>query len=83
MTTQALRHREAATLHRLAAVLLALARRMGAAAKRLDGWLEARRIAAAARAELGAMSERELHDIGLTRADIHSVAHGGSPLFHA
>ena len=50
-----------------------------AAAQRLDAWLEARRLAADARRDLSEMSDRELLDIGLTRADIEGVAKGGSP----
>jgi uncharacterized protein YjiS (DUF1127 family) len=49
------------------------------AAHDLDAWLEARRLAAAAPRDLADMSDRELRDIGLDRADIGAVIHGGSP----
>jgi uncharacterized protein YjiS (DUF1127 family) len=68
----------ASSLFRLAALMQAAARCLRAAAKSLDAWLERRRVAAAARHDLGAMSERELFDIGLTRVDVHRVAWGAS-----
>ena len=79
MSTQAIRHPEAALLHELALLLSKTARKVGTAAHDLDAWLEARRLAAAARRDLAEMSERELRDIGLDRADIGMVVHGGSP----
>lgn len=81
MTSDAVRHPQAIAVYRVAELLFALARGMTAAARRLDAWLEDRRLRVAARVQLGAMSERELRDIGLTRADLDSVARGGSPLF--
>jgi uncharacterized protein YjiS (DUF1127 family) len=71
-------YRSAAALLWIAAVMLAGARSVRAAAKRLDAWLEKRRVAAAAFHDFGRMSDRELHDIGLTRADVHRVAWGAS-----
>ena len=79
MSTQAIRHPEAALLHELAALLSTGARKVSAAAHALDAWLEARRLATAARRDLADMSERELRDIGLDRADIRRVVLGGSP----
>ena len=79
MSTQLIHHPEAAVLHELAVLLAKTARRIGTAAQDLDAWLEARRLAAAARRDLAEMSERELRDIGLDRADIRSVASGWSP----
>ena len=79
MSTQLIRHPEAAVLHELAVLLAKTAPRIGTAAQDLDAWLEARRLAAAARRDLAEMSERELRDIGLDRADIRSVASGWSP----
>ena len=79
MSTQLIRHPEAAVLHELAVLLAKTARRIGTAAQDLDAWLEARRLAAAARRDLAEMSERELRDIGLDRADIRAVASGWSP----
>ena len=79
MSTQTIRHFEAALLHELAVLLSKAARKVGAAAHDLDHWLEARRLAAAARRDLAEMTERELRDIGLDRADFHTVALGGSP----
>jgi uncharacterized protein YjiS (DUF1127 family) len=40
----------------------------------LGAWLERRRSARIAREQLSAMSERELRDIGMSRADIDRVA---------
>ena len=79
MSTQAIRHPEAALLHELAVLLTKSARTVSAAAQGLDAWLEARRVAAEARHDLADMTERELRDIGLDRADIGMVVQGGSP----
>jgi uncharacterized protein YjiS (DUF1127 family) len=79
VTTYSIRHPEAAVLHSFAVLLRAGARRVGAAALDLDAWLEARRLAADARRDLSEMSDRELRDIGLDRADLGHVAKGGSP----
>ena len=79
MTTQAIRHPEAALLHELAVLLRKSAGKVSVAAHDLDAWLEARRLAAAARRDLAEMSDRELRDIGLDRADIGAVVYGGSP----
>ena len=79
MTTQAIRHPEAALLHELALLLRKSAQKMSVAAHDLDAWLDARRLAAAARRDLADMSDRELRDIGLDRADIGFVLQGGSP----
>ena len=79
MTTQAIRHPEAALLHELAVLLRKSAGKVSVAAHDLDAWLEARRLAAAARRDLAEMSDRELRDIGLDRADIGLVVRGGSP----
>jgi uncharacterized protein YjiS (DUF1127 family) len=53
-------------------------RRIGAAVRTLQARLRRRRAAAAALAEFKRMSDRELRDIGLSRADIHRVAWGAS-----
>lgn len=74
-------YRSAAALLLAAAVMQAGARRLGAAAKWLDTWLETRRVAAAAFHDFETMGERELLDIGLTRADLHRVAWGVSDRF--
>src|SRR5262245_34536616 len=81
VTSDAMRHPQAIAVYRVAGLMFALARALVAAARRLDAWLETRRLGGVARLQLGAMSERELRDIGLTRADVDSVARGGSPLF--
>jgi uncharacterized protein YjiS (DUF1127 family) len=78
MFTSDTQYRSAAALLRVAAIMLAAARSIRAAAKRLDAWLEKRRVAAAAFHDFGTMSERELLDIGLTRADVRRVAWGAS-----
>lgn len=79
MTTYAMRHPEAAMLQRLAVLLYAGARGVAAAAKRLDAWLESRRLESDARRDLSEMTDRELLDVGLMRSDIPNVAEGGSP----
>lgn len=72
----------AAALFGVAAVMQAAARRVRAAAKWMDGWLERRRLAAAAFNDFGTMSERELLDIGLSRADVNRAAWGASDRNH-
>lgn len=79
MSTYAIRHREAAVLHGFAVLLHAGGRKVSLAAQKLDAWLEARRLAADARRDLSEMSDRELRDIGLDRADVGAVVKGGSP----
>lgn len=78
MFTYDTQYRSATALLWVAAVMLAGARSVRAAAKRLDAWLEKRRVAAAAFHDFGTMSERELLDIGLTRVDLYRVAWGAS-----
>jgi uncharacterized protein YjiS (DUF1127 family) len=78
MFTYDTQYRSAAALLWVAAIMLAAARSVRSAAKRLDAWLEKRRVAAAAFHDFGTMSERDLLDIGLTRADVHRVAWGAS-----
>jgi len=62
----------------VAAAMLNASRRVRAAAKWLDAWLERREVAAAALHDFGKMSDRDLKDIGLTRTDVHRVAWGAS-----
>jgi uncharacterized protein YjiS (DUF1127 family) len=71
-------YRSAAALFVVAAALHTAARRVRGAAGWLHAWLEKRRVAEAAFAHFEAMSERELLDIGLSRADLHRVAWGAS-----
>jgi uncharacterized protein YjiS (DUF1127 family) len=42
-----------------------------------DTWLAARKRGARDFAELSTMSERELHDIGISRASQHAIAYEG------
>ncbi len=49
------------------------AHKVRAVARRLDGWLERRRLAAAAMRELAAMSDFELRDIRLSRYDVEHL----------
>jgi len=79
MSTYAIRHPQAAALHGFAVVLRVGARKVSVAARKLDAWLEARRLAADARRDLSEMSDRELRDIGLDRGDLAAVALGRSP----
>jgi uncharacterized protein YjiS (DUF1127 family) len=71
-------YRSTAVLLWVATIMLAGARGVRAAAKRLDAWLERRRVAEAAFHDFGTMSDRELLDIGLTRVDLNRVAWGAS-----
>jgi uncharacterized protein YjiS (DUF1127 family) len=75
-------HLPAAALLWVSATLESVAVRVLILANRLHRWLERRRIAAAALHDFGMMGERELHDIGLTRVDVHRVAWGASDRDH-
>lgn len=63
---------------RIAAFLRAADGYMRDAAKGLLAWLEKRRVAAAAFHDFETMSDRDLRDIGLSRADVNRVAWGAS-----
>ena len=71
-------YRSAAALFLFADLMHAAARRARLIATRLDAWLRKRQVAIRALYDLGAMSERELLDIGLTRVDVNRVAWGAS-----
>ena len=71
-------YRSAAALFLFADLMHAAARRVRLVARHLEARLGKRRIAIRALYDLGAMSERELLDIGLTRVDINRVAWGAS-----
>ena len=71
-------YRAAAALLWVAGAMQLGARRVRAVAKWLDAWLEKRRLAQRALVDFATMSERELHDIGLSSADVHRVAWGAS-----
>ena len=75
-------HRSAAALFLFAGAMRTAAAWLRVVARRLDAWLEKRRIAISAIYDLGAMSERELFDIGLTRVDVNRVAWGASDRPH-
>ena len=66
----------------IAAGRRAAAGRFRAAAKWIYGWLERRRVALAAFDDFGRMSDRELLDIGLSRADVNCAAWGPSARNH-
>jgi uncharacterized protein YjiS (DUF1127 family) len=68
-------HRSADLLFRTASAMQSAAQALRRAAERLEQWLEDRRAARRARRELGMMSDYELKDIGLTRADTWRVVH--------
>ena len=61
---------------RTAAMSTVLSATLAAWAWRLDAWLAQRARAARDRAALADMSERELHDIGLSRGFIDDAASG-------
>jgi uncharacterized protein YjiS (DUF1127 family) len=71
-------YRSAAALFYFAELMHAAARQLWLVARSLDAWLGKRRVAIRALYELGAMSERELLDIGLTRVDVNRVAWSAS-----
>jgi uncharacterized protein YjiS (DUF1127 family) len=68
----------ATALLRLALAIAGAARRLHAAARKLDAWLERRRMAAAAFHDFACMADRDFQDIGIARADVHRVAWGAS-----
>jgi len=68
------RHPSAALLAGIGRLLHDAADTLRAAAERLDAWLAARKRAADDLDALAAMSERELRDIGVSRASIDAVA---------
>ena len=72
------RHPVAAPLYRLAGLLRTAECWVLASATRFDAWLRNRQEAARARRDLSAMSDRELHDIGITRVDVERIARGAS-----
>jgi uncharacterized protein YjiS (DUF1127 family) len=78
MTTYPTQYYSAAALFRMAAVMQAASRHLRTTAKSLQTWLEKRRRAAVAFDEFETMSERDLRDIGLSRADVLRVAWGAS-----
>lgn len=71
-------HRSADLLFRAASAMQSAAQALRGAAERLERWLEERRVARRALRELGMMSDYELKDIGLTRADTWRIAHEDS-----
>ena len=78
MTTYQTPHYSAVALFRMAAAMHVAARYLRGAAKSLHTWLEKRRRAAIAFDEFETMSERDLLDIGLSRADVLRVAWGAA-----
>lgn len=76
MTAYQNQYYSAVALFRMAAMLYAGAAQMRSAAQSLHTWLEKRRREAIALDEFAAMSERNLRDIGLSRADVLRVAWG-------
>lgn len=78
MSRRSPKHRSAAAILWIATLLQAGARRVCASAYLLDAWLHRRQMAAAALADFGSMSERDLLDIGLSRFDVQRVAWGAS-----
>ena len=82
MTTYDTRYFSAAALFATAAIMRTAATRVRAAATWLDDWLERRRLAAGAFDDFVRMSDRELLDIGLSRADVNRAAWGASNRDH-
>lgn len=79
MSTNATANQATPELLQLEATLLAADRYLRELGGSLADWLEKRRASAATLSALEAMSERELRDIGVSRADLQNVASGGSP----
>ena len=63
-------------LQRLSSTLSDVIGSLHGFAQRIDAWLAMRRCAAADRDTLARMNDRELHDIGLARGTLKSVADG-------
>jgi uncharacterized protein YjiS (DUF1127 family) len=64
------------TFARIAVALVHGTRALRRHARRLDAWLAARKRAAQDRTDLAAMSDRELADIGVSRASVDAIAAG-------
>ena len=77
MTAYQNQYYSTAMMFRIADLMHAAAGQVRSAAKSLHGWLEQRRRAAIAFDEFESMSDRDLRDIGLSRADVLRVAWGG------
>ena len=78
MSTFETQYRPAMAMLRIVAFLRAMDACLGAAANAALAWLEKRRVAAAAFHDFETMSDRELRDIGISRADVNRVAWGAS-----
>ena len=78
MSTFETQYRPAMASLRLFAFLRAVDAWLGAAGNGVSAWLEKRRVAAAAFDDFELMCERDLRDIGLSRADVNRVAWGAS-----
>ena len=76
MTTHTIRHPPASGLARLAALLHDLAHASLSLTRACDRWLAHRQRAARDSAELRAMSDRELADIGVPRASVDPASRG-------
>ena len=63
-------------LQRLSSALSDMIGSLRGFAQKIDAWLEMRKRAAADRDTLARMNDRELHDIGLARGTLKSVADG-------
>ena len=63
-------------LQRLSSALSDVIGSLRGFAQKIDAWLEMRKRAAADRDTLARMNDRELHDIGLDRGTLKSVADG-------
>ena len=78
MSTYDTPYRPAMATLRIAAFLRTANACLRAAASGWSAWLEKRRVAAAAFDDFETMSDRDLRDIGLSRADVNRVAWGAS-----
>lgn len=76
MSTLTARPPSQGTLPRIALAAVAGAEALHAAAVKLDAWLALRRRAALDRDMLASMSDRDLMDIGVSRASVDAIADG-------
>ena len=76
MSTLTARSPSSGTLPRIALAAVAAAEALHAAAVTFDAWLALRRRAAQDRDALAGMSDRDLMDIGVSRASVDAIADG-------
>ena len=76
MSTSTFRAPSPGALPRIALAAVAAAEALHSLALRADAWLAARKRATADRDALASMSDRDLSDIGVSRASVDAIADG-------